>query len=29
MDVKDGMSAKVLTVGPGHTLRAVAALMSP
>ncbi len=28
MDVKDGMSAKVLTVGPGHTLRAVATLMS-
>jgi len=28
MDVKDGMSTQVLTVGPGHTLRAVATLMS-
>jgi CBS domain-containing protein len=28
MDVKDGMSTKVLTVGPQHTLRAVATLMS-
>lgn len=28
MDVKDGMSTTVLTVGPGHTLRAVATLMS-
>lgn len=28
MNVKDGMSTKVLTVGPGHTLRAVATLMS-
>jgi CBS domain-containing protein len=28
MQVKDGMSSMVLTVGPGHTLRAVARLMS-
>lgn len=28
MQVRDGMSAKVLTVGPGHTLRAAARLMS-
>jgi CBS domain-containing protein len=28
MRVRDGMSATVLTVGPGHTLRAVAHLMS-
>src|SRR5690349_7141505 len=28
MDVRDGMSQTVLTVGPGHTLRAVARLMS-
>jgi CBS domain-containing protein len=28
MRVKDGMSSMVLTVGPGHTLRAVARLMS-
>jgi CBS domain-containing protein len=27
MRVKDGMSSMVLTVGPGHTLRAVARLM--
>jgi CBS domain-containing protein len=28
MQVRDGMSETVLTVGPGHTLRAVARLMS-
>jgi CBS domain-containing protein len=28
MEVRDGMSTTVLTVGPGHTLRAVARLMS-
>jgi CBS domain-containing protein len=28
MEVRDGMSSTVLTVGPGHTLRAVARLMS-
>jgi CBS domain-containing protein len=28
MQVRDGMSQMVLTVGPGHTLRAVARLMS-
>lgn len=28
MQVKDGMSPKVLTVGPGHTLRAVARQMA-
>ncbi len=28
MQVSDGMSQMVLTVGPGHTLRAVARLMS-
>lgn len=28
MQVRDGMSSMVLTVGPGHTLRAVARLMS-
>lgn len=28
MDVRDGMSPMVLTVGPGHTLREVARLMS-
>ena len=28
MQVRDGMSEMVLTVGPGHTLRAVARLMS-
>jgi CBS domain-containing protein len=28
MQVHEGMSRKVLTVGPGHTLRAVARLMS-
>lgn len=28
MDVKDHMSTTVLTVGPGHTLRAVATLMT-
>ncbi len=28
MHVRDGMSPTVLTVGPGHTLRAVARLMS-
>jgi len=28
MQVRDGMSRTVLTVGPGHTLRAVAHLMS-
>jgi CBS domain-containing protein len=28
MQVRDGMSAKVLTVGPGHTLRAAARLMA-
>ncbi len=28
MQVQDGMSPTVLTVGPGHTLRAVARLMS-
>lgn len=28
MDVREGMSQTVLTVGPGHTLRAVARLMS-
>jgi CBS domain-containing protein len=28
MQVKDGMSHMVLTVGPGHTLRAVSRLMS-
>ena len=28
MYVSDGMSQTVLTVGPGHTLRAVARLMS-
>jgi CBS domain-containing protein len=28
MQVRDGMSPMVLTVGPGHTLRAVARLMS-
>jgi CBS domain-containing protein len=28
MQVRDGMSEMVLTVGPGHTLRAVAGLMS-
>jgi CBS domain-containing protein len=28
MDVRDGMSPTVLTVGPGHSLRAVARLMS-
>lgn len=28
MDVRDGMSSNVLTVGPQHTLRAVAALMT-
>ena len=28
MQVRDGMSPTVLTVGPGHTLRAVARLMS-
>jgi CBS domain-containing protein len=28
MNVKDGMSPNVLTVGPGHTLRALATLMS-
>jgi CBS domain-containing protein len=28
MQVRDGMSHMVLTVGPGHTLRAVARLMS-
>lgn len=28
MQVRDGMSAKVLTVGPGHTLRAASQLMA-
>jgi CBS domain-containing protein len=28
MEVREGMSPSVLTVGPGHTLRAVARLMS-
>jgi CBS domain-containing protein len=28
MQVRDGMSSMVLTVGPGHTLRAAARLMS-
>ena len=28
MRVRDGMSSMVLTVGPGHTLRAAARLMS-
>ena len=28
MHVNEGMSGTVLTVGPGHTLRAVARLMS-
>jgi CBS domain-containing protein len=28
MQVRDGMSSMVLTVGPGHTLRAAAKLMS-
>jgi CBS domain-containing protein len=28
VQVRDGMSSAVLTVGPGHTLRAVARLMS-
>jgi CBS domain-containing protein len=28
MEVREGMSLTVLTVGPGHTLRAVARLMS-
>jgi CBS domain-containing protein len=28
MQVREGMTATVLTVGPGHTLRAVARLMS-
>src|SRR4051812_36413403 len=28
MKVRDGMSTMVLTVGPGHTLRAAAKLMS-
>jgi CBS domain-containing protein len=28
MQVRDGMSSMVLTVGPGHTLRAVARLMA-
>jgi CBS domain-containing protein len=28
MDVREGMSPTVLTAGPGHTLRAVARLMS-
>lgn len=28
MEVREGMSQAVLTVGPGHTLRAVARLMS-
>jgi CBS domain-containing protein len=28
MQVRDGMTPAVLTVGPGHTLRAVAGLMS-
>jgi CBS domain-containing protein len=28
MEVRDGMSPAVLTVGPGHTLRAVARMMS-
>jgi CBS domain-containing protein len=28
MQVRDGMSGTVLTVGPGHTLRAVARVMS-
>ena len=28
MQVREGMSQMVLTVGPGHTLRAVARLMS-
>jgi CBS domain-containing protein len=28
MQVRDGMSSMVLTVGPGHTLRAAAGLMS-
>jgi CBS domain-containing protein len=28
MEVREGMSPMVLTVGPGHTLRAVARLMS-
>lgn len=28
MDVSEGMSTTVLTVGPGHTLRAVATLMT-
>ena len=28
MQVREGMSPTVLTVGPGHTLRAVARLMS-
>src|SRR3982074_2764411 len=28
MEVREGMSPTVLTVGPGHTLRAVARLMS-
>src|SRR5512144_80943 len=28
MQVRDGMSTVVLTVGPGHTLRAAARLMS-
>jgi CBS domain-containing protein len=28
MQVRDGMSSRVLTVGPGHTLRAAARLMA-
>ncbi len=28
MQVRDGMSSMVLTVGPGHTLRAAAKLMA-
>ena len=28
MQVRDGMSTVVLTVGPGHTLREAAALMA-
>ena len=28
MQVRDGMSTVVLTVGPGHTLRAAARLMA-
>jgi CBS domain-containing protein len=28
MDVREGMSPQVLTVGPGHTLRALASLMA-